>query len=53
MGENIFLDEKVHEVSTWQILHHEVEVLGILEGAFEANNPGVIFGDGEYIPLLS
>lgn len=52
VGEYVFFHEQIHEVSPGQVLHHEVEVVGVLEGALQAHHPGVFFGDGEDVPLL-
>lgn len=53
MGEDILLHEEVHKIASGQILHNEVQVVIILEGALEPNHPWIFFGDGEHIPLLA
>lgn len=52
MGEDVLLDEQIHEVSSGEVLHDEVEVVGVLEGALESHHPGVVFGVGQNIPLF-
>ena len=42
VGENVLLHEQVHEVSTGQVLHNEVEVIAVLEGTFEGHHPWVL-----------
>lgn len=53
MGKDILFNEQVHQISPRQVLHNEVKVVRVLEGALEAYNPRVFVGIGEYISLLS
>jgi len=52
VGEDVLLHEEVHEVAAWEELHDEVEVIVVLEGAFEVDHPGVFLADGEDVPFL-
>ncbi len=40
--ENVLFDEQGHEVAASEVLHHEVEVLVVLEGELELNDPLVV-----------
>ena len=52
MSEDILFDEQIHEIPPGEILHDEVEVVRVLEGALEANDPRVFLRVGKYIPLF-
>jgi hypothetical protein len=53
VGENVFFHEQVHQVSSGEVLHDEVEVVCILEGTFEADHPMVVSRVGKHVSLLS
>jgi hypothetical protein len=40
--ENIFSNQKGHEISAWQEVHDEIEVLFVLEGVLKVDNPRVL-----------
>jgi hypothetical protein len=51
-AKGIVLDEHGHKIATGQEFHEEVEVLGVLEGVVELDDPGRV-GLGEDVALGS
>ena len=41
VGENVLFDEQVHEISSGNVVHDQIEVIVVLERALETDNPGV------------
>lgn len=50
LTQDVFLHQQRHEVSSLQVFHDQVEVVLVLEGAFEFDDPWVI-GEGQDIAL--
>ena len=53
MGEDVFLHQQVHQIPSREVLHHQVEVIGILKRTFQANNPRIFFRVSEHVPLFT
>ena len=41
-GEDVLLDEQVHQVASRQVLHHQVQEVLVLEGALQVHDPLVV-----------
>ena len=52
VGEDVLFDEQIHEIPAGKVLHDQVQVLGILKGAFQTNNPRIFFRYGQNVPFL-
>ena len=52
LREDVLLHEKIHEVATGKVLHHQVEIAIVLEGASKIDYPGIVFTVGENVFLL-
>lgn len=50
LGEDILLHQESHQVPPLQILHHQVEVAGVLEGVVQLDHPLVLTLDQD-VPL--
>ena len=50
LRKDIFLDKKMQKVTSWYIVHHEIEIVLVLEGGFQLDQVGT-FGLGHKISL--
>lgn len=53
LRQNVLLDQEVHEVAPGQVLHHQVQVLFVLEGAFEVDDLLVVLGVSQDVLFLA
>lgn len=53
MGKYIFFHEQVHQISTREVLHHQVQIVAVLEWTLQTHYPRIVLRVCQHVPLLS